>query len=364
MAPPVLFHHPAALGHDTGAHPERAARLVAILRALEARDWLGYELRSSPQVTRTQLEAVHDPAYIDRIERFCAAGGGLLDADTVASTGSWEAALHGAGGATGLVDALLTGEAPGGASLHRPPGHHALADRAMGFCLFNNVAVAARHALDAHGLERVMVVDWDVHHGNGTNDLFHGHPEVLFVSIHQYPWWPGTGGMFDVGSDAGRGFTVNLPVDAGTGDATWTSLVEHVVAPLAQAYRPQLVLLSAGFDAHADDPLSECLVSDDGYAAMAGSLRRAADGLRVPLGLVLEGGYDLRSLARSVVTTLEVLGAEEPPPAPAIEFDAVAQAALERLQETWPGLGEAAAPEPEAEGVPAPEAAPAPEGSG
>jgi acetoin utilization deacetylase AcuC-like enzyme len=338
MGRPVCFYHPSGLGHDTGAHPERPARLSAIVAALEEREWAGYELRASPPVTDTQLEAVHDPAYVERIERFCAAGGGLLDADTIASVGSWEAALHAAGGAAALVDALVTGEAPAGASLHRPPGHHALADRAMGFCLFNNVAVAARHALDAHGLQRVLVLDWDVHHGNGTNDAFHGHHEVLFASIHQYPFWPGTGAADDAGSDDGLGYTVNLPVRARTGDATWTSLVEHVVVPLAREYRPELVLVSAGYDAHADDPLGECRVTDEGFTTMAGSMRRMADELGAPVGMVLEGGYDVASLARGVVATMEVFGAEEAPPEPSIEVDRVAQAALERLRARWPAL--------------------------
>ena len=339
MARAVLFHHPAALGHDPGAHPERPARIAAITAGLEERGWLGYERRTSPEATRTQLEALHDPSYVDAIERLCAAGGGMLDADTIVSEGSWQAAVRAAGGAVALVDALLTGDAEVGASLHRPPGHHALADRAMGFCIFNSVAVAARHALDAHGLERVMVVDWDVHHGNGTNDLFHAHPEVLFVSVHQSPWWPGTGPAQDAGSGPGAGFTVNVPVPGGSGDATWASVLEHVVVPLGRAYRPQLVLLSAGFDAHTDDPLGGCAVTDAGYVAMAGSMRRLADGLGVPLGLVLEGGYDLASLTRSLLATLEVLAAAEAPGEPAgLAADPAAQAAVERLRARWPGL--------------------------
>jgi acetoin utilization deacetylase AcuC-like enzyme len=339
MAPPVLFHHHSSLAHDTGGHPERAARIAAVEEALAARDWLGYEVRTSPEATREQLEAVHAPAYVERIERFCAQGGGMLDLDTVACPGSWGAALHAAGGACALVDALVGGEARTGASLHRPPGHHATVERAMGFCLFNNVAVAARHALDAHGLERVMIVDYDVHHGNGTNDIFHERREVLFASVHEWPLYPGTGPSEDLGSGGGVGFCVNLPLPPGSGDATWTSMLEHVVVPLGRSYAPQLILLSAGFDAHRDDPLATSTVTEAGFAAMTASVRRLAGELGVPLGLVLEGGYDLGALVRSLGAALEVLAAESvPPPDPGLPVDPGAREALLRLRPRWPAL--------------------------
>jgi acetoin utilization deacetylase AcuC-like enzyme len=214
---PVWLEHPSSIRHDTGAHPERAARMVAIDRELSARDWLGFERVTSPAINRALLETVHPEAYVASIERLCAAGGGNLDLDTVVSPDSFEAALHAAGGAVRMVDLLLDGAAPYTFSAHRPPGHHATQSCAMGFCLFNNVAVAARYALDARGLERVMILDWDVHHGNGTNDIFHDSDQVLFVSIHQHPLYPGTGPAGDVGSGRGRGFTVNLPVPPGAG---------------------------------------------------------------------------------------------------------------------------------------------------
>jgi acetoin utilization deacetylase AcuC-like enzyme len=331
MPQAFLLRHPSSREHDTGPHPERAARIVAVEEALEQRGWLGWDVRLSPEIERERLEAVHDPAHVDRIERLCASGGGMIDADTVASRGSWAAALHAAGGAVAMVDALLAGEARRGASLHRPPGHHATQARAMGFCLFNAIAVAAQHALDQHGLERVLILDWDVHHGNGTNDIFHASDRVLFVSIHESPLYPGTGPASDTGSGAGEGFTVNLPVPGGSGDETWCSLVEHAVVPLAGAYRPQLVLVSAGFDAHLDDPLAGCAVTDGGFAAMAGSMRRLADGLDVPLGLVLEGGYELGALARSLVAVLEVVGHEQAPPPPGLAVHPLAARAVERL---------------------------------
>ncbi|WP_154734875.1 histone deacetylase [Conexibacter sp. W3-3-2] len=336
---PVLLRHPSSLEHDTGDHPERAERLRAIDRAVAARPDLGWEARDSPAATDAQLTAVHPPAHVAGIRALSARGGGWIDGDTYCGPQSFAAAAHAAGGACALVDALLGEGRPTGAALHRPPGHHAEVDRAMGFCLFSTVAVAARHARDAHGLERVMVLDWDVHHGNGTEDVFRDSAEVLFVSIHESPLYPGTGPASEIGRGPGEGYTVNLPVPGGSGDAAFTSLVEHVALPLARAYRPQLLLVSAGYDAHADDPLAGCRVSDDGFATMTGSVRRLADELAVPLGLVLEGGYDVAALARCVVGSLEVLGADQAPPAPAIDEHPLAQAARTRLAPHWPALG-------------------------
>jgi acetoin utilization deacetylase AcuC-like enzyme len=356
---PVFLHHPSSLAHKTGAHPERAARIVAIEEELARRDWLGFSRVSSPPVERETLTAVHRERYVELIERACARGGGALDLDTVVSEGSFEAALHSAGGAVRLVDLLLDGAAPTGFSSHRPPGHHAEPGQAMGFCLFNNIAVAARHAVSGRGLERVLILDWDVHHGNGTNDVFRAAREVLFISIHQRGLWPGTGPVTDVGVGDAAGYTVNLPVAAGSGDAVYASLVEHVAVPLARAYQPQLVLLSAGYDAHRDDPLASCSVTDAGFAAMTSSMRRVCAELEVPLGGVLEGGYDLGALARSVVATLEVLGGAPGAFDAAVSGEALSGEALSgealsgealavvpeavearrRLEEWWPGLG-------------------------
>jgi acetoin utilization deacetylase AcuC-like enzyme len=301
----LYLHHPSSLEHDTGAHPERAERIVAVERELAARDWLGYERESAPEVARSRLEAVHPPAYIEAIERFCANGGGMLDVDTVASPGSFHAALHSAGGAVRAVDALLGGEAETAFCALRPPGHHAEPSRAMGFCLFNNVAVAAQHALDVHGIERVLVLDWDVHHGNGTNDIFYASRSVLYASIHQWPLYPGTGALTEVGSGAGEGYTVNLPVHEGSGHEDWVALVQHVVAPLARAFEPGLLLVSAGYDAHRDDPLASCMLSEHTFATLAATMRGLSVELGAPLGFVLEGGYDLDALAASVAATME-----------------------------------------------------------
>jgi acetoin utilization deacetylase AcuC-like enzyme len=338
MAAPLLLHHRSSLEHDTGPHPERPARIAAIERALGERDWLGWDVHPSAAAELEVVHAVHPADYVRGIEELSMAGGGALDADTVVSEHSYRAALHAAGGAAGIVDALM-GDGPRvGASLHRPPGHHALASRAMGFCLFNNVAVAARRARDRWGAERVLILDWDVHHGNGTNDIFHRDPGVLYVSIHESPLYPGTGPASDIGSGPGEGYTVNLPVPAGSGDAAWCSLVEHVVVPLGLEYRPGVVLLSAGFDAHVRDPLAGCRVTRQGYAQMAGSMRGLADELDVPLGVVLEGGYDLEALAESTVATLEVVGAEETEHA-AVTLHPLAAQAAGRLAERWPLVG-------------------------
>ena len=315
--------------------------MVAIERELSARGWLGYERVASPEVDRAALLAVHPQRYVLMLEETAAVGGAQLDPDTVVSEGSFEAAAHAAGGAVDLVDRLLDGTAPTGFSIHRPPGHHAERSRAMGFCLFNSIAVAARHALDTRGLERVMIVDWDVHHGNGTNDIFHDDPQVLFCSIHQSPLYPGTGAARDAGSGPGRGFTVNVPVAPGSGDAEFCSVVEHVAVPLARAWEPQLVLISAGYDAHREDPLADCLVTDAGFAAMAGAVRDVGRELGVPVGAVLEGGYALDALARGVAVTMEALAGSGGPGgdgADPLPMSDVAAAARERLAEFWPAL--------------------------
>ena len=340
MTGSVLLRHPSSLDHDTGSHPESPRRIVAIERALSARDWLGWDVRLSTAATRAQLEEVHPARHVDRLQALSARGGGMVDMDTIVSAGSFEAALYAAGGAVALVEALLDARGAGvGASLHRPPGHHATATHAMGFCLFNNVAIAAQHAIGCCGARRVLILDWDVHHGNGTNDIFGARDDVLFCSIHQSPLYPGTGPATDAGVDAGEGFTVNLPVPGGSGDAVFVSLVEHVVRPLALAYEPDLVLVSAGYDAHADDPLAGCVVTDAGYGAMAASVRATAAELGVPLGIVLEGGYDLGALARSLVLTLETVGAQATPAAPAVDLHPLAIRARERLAGSyWPAF--------------------------
>ena len=332
------LRHDAHLAHDVPGHPERPARIRALEAEMSAHDWFGCERVEAPRADLSLIDAVHTEPHVTALQEMCARGGARIDADTIALEGTWEAALRAAGGAAALIDALLGEGARTGVSAMRPPGHHAEADRAMGFCFFDNVAVAARRARDAHGAERVLILDWDVHHGNGTNDIFHADPGVLFVSIHEYPLYPGTGPASDVGSGAGEGYTVNLPVPGGTGDAGYRSLVEHVTGALIRDWRPQLVLVSAGFDAHVDDPLATCRVSEAGYAGMTASVRRAADAVGAPVGLVLEGGYDLGALSRSMAALMPVLLAEETPADEELAVHPLASRALERLGRFFPGL--------------------------
>jgi acetoin utilization deacetylase AcuC-like enzyme len=306
---PAYFEHPASFEHDTGlGHPERPERIRAIETELDSRGWLGFERREAPAATTEQLLAVHPPEYVDSV-RETAAHGRAFDMDTPSSPGSWEAALRAAGGACALAESLLSGGERIGFSGLRPPGHHAERARAMGFCLLANVSIAARHALDSLGAERVMILDWDVHHGNGTNSIFHESPEVLFVSLHQYPFYPGTGALTDVGSGPGEGYSINLPVPGGSGEAEFCGLVEHVVLPAAREFDPDLVLVSAGYDAHRSDPVGGCALETSSYAELA----RQALTLGKPVGYVLEGGYDLNALAEGVAASMEALVAGEAP---------------------------------------------------
>jgi acetoin utilization deacetylase AcuC-like enzyme len=330
----LYVRHPSSFEHDTGGHPENARRLTAIEEAMSDRDWLGMELVEAPAATREQLERVHSAAHVDSIEAIADRGGGMIDLDTVASAGSWTAALHAAGGALHASERLV---AEGGWAFCalRPPGHHAERDRAMGFCLFNNVAVAAAHAIAELGLERVLVLDWDVHHGNGTESIFYASDQMLYASIHQSPLYPGTGAATDFGAGEGEGYTVNLPVPPGSGSDEFLSLVQAVVVPIARQWKPQLLCISAGYDAHRDDPLANCTLDDAAYGDMAATMRGLAAELGVPVLICLEGGYSLGALARSVVATLDALSGEAEvrtaPPDPAAGY-------RERLARFWPTL--------------------------
>ncbi len=333
MGPPILYRHPSSLEHKTGAHPEAPGRIEAIETELSRHDWLGWEQRDAPAVDLDVLRAVHPDRHVDSVRAMSERGGGAFDADTVASEGSYVAALHAAGGACAMVDALLGGEAPAGFCELRPPGHHAEPARAMGFCLFNNAAVAARHALDALGARRVFILDWDVHHGNGTNDIFHTSQDVLFASIHQSPLYPGTGPLEDSGSESGEGFTINLPVPPGSEEDVWLGLVEHVVAPAAREFEPDLVLVSAGFDAHRADPLAQCRLDASSFAELARHARAIAYAAGVPVGAVLEGGYEVSALAESVVATLSALAEGGEPRS--VEPDSVTERASEQVGRFW-----------------------------
>jgi acetoin utilization deacetylase AcuC-like enzyme len=311
----VYFSHPACLEHDPRVHmpehPDTPERLLEIERALAGHDWLGWERREAPPAVETQLELVHSPRHVQRIRELSLAGGGAIDPDTFVGEPSYRAALHAAGGACEMTRALLAGEGMLGFCGVRPSGHHAEPDRAMGFCLFNNVALAAEFAIRELGARRVFILDWDVHHGNGTAEAFRRRPDVLFASIHQSGIYPGTGPLSDVGSGPGEGYTINLPVPAGSEEELWLSLLEHIVLPAARAFVPDLVLISAGFDAHREDPLAGCRLEAGSFAEMARHVRDLAGTLDVPLGAVLEGGYEPAALAQCVQETLAALSGEE-----------------------------------------------------
>jgi acetoin utilization deacetylase AcuC-like enzyme len=259
----------------------------------------------------------------------------MIDADTYVGETSYRAALHAAGGACAMARALMSGEAALGFCGVRPSGHHAEPDRAMGFCLFDNVAIAAELAIRELGARRVFVLDWDVHHGNGTAEAFRRRPDVLFASIHQSGIYPGTGALGDVGSGPGEGYTINLPVPPGAEEELWLSLLEHIVLPAAAAFDPDLVLVSAGFDAHLLDPLASCRLSADSFARMARHVRALAAAAGAPLGAVLEGGYDVGALAECVRATLAALSDDERPQSAAPEPLLTSRAAAQ-IGRYWP----------------------------
>jgi acetoin utilization deacetylase AcuC-like enzyme len=308
----LYFSHPSGLEHDPRAHmpghPDTPERLLAVERVLADRNWLGWERREAPPAAERELELIHSAGHVEAIRELCTSGGGAIDADTFVGEASYRAALHAAGGACAMTRSLLNGERRIGFSALRPSGHHAERERAMGFCLFDNIAIAAELAIRELGVGRVFIFDWDVHHGNGTAEAFRSRSDVLFVSIHQAGIFPGSGPSGDFGSGEGEGFTINLPVPAGADEELWLSLVEHIVLPVAHSFAPDLVLVSAGFDAHRDDPLANCTLEAESFAQMGCHIRDLAAELGVPLGVVLEGGYEPNALAESVAATLAALG--------------------------------------------------------
>lgn len=304
-----LFDQHRSRGH----HPERPERLLAARRALAAISRAQPATVLPPRdATDAELGRAHAPAYLEALGKL-AGRQAALDADTYVAPASVAAARRAAGGAIALVDALIGGIAPRGVGLLRPPGHHATYDTGMGFCLLNNVAIAARHALSTGSVSRVAIVDWDVHHGNGTQDIFWSEPQVLYVSLHQHPLYPGSGAAEEVGEGEGRGFTVNVPLSAGATDAVYEAAFAEVVIPVLGQFSPELVLVSAGFDAHERDPLGGMCLTERGFASMARALARLADetaGGRI--ALLLEGGYDLPALERSLEASLGALLDREP----------------------------------------------------
>jgi len=302
-----IVYHPIYLKHDPGPHPESPRRLEAIIFHLEQ---TGLKQQLTPieprPATIDEIAMVHHRQHISHIQEISLRGGGWLDPDTIMSADSYEAALYAAGGLIEATAAVINGEVNSAFALVRPPGHHAIFQRAMGFCLFNNIAIAARYALTRY--ERVLIIDFDVHHGNGTQEAFYDNPQAVYISTHQFPHYPGTGSIEEIGSGAARGTTVNIPLPAGSGDPEYRQVFTRIVVPVARRFKPQLILVSAGYDPHWADELAMMEVSTTGFARMVKTIRKLADELcDGRLVLTLEGGYDLTALATSVKATFDVL---------------------------------------------------------
>ncbi|HEX9426645.1 MAG TPA: histone deacetylase [Candidatus Polarisedimenticolia bacterium] len=306
-----VYHEDCALHENGPDHPERPERIRAIRDHLKKVGLLDRLLLIEPELCPLDLiEAVHPRPYIESIREACRRGPVRLDPDTGVVLASWRAALLSAGGAIAACDAVVAGRASTAFVCTRPPGHHAEPQRAMGFCLFNNVAIAARYLQTRHRLARIAIVDWDVHHGNGTQNMFEADDTVFYFSAHQFPYYPGSGARTERGRGRGAGFTLNAPLPAGSGDKTYLRVFSEELAPALDAFRPDALLISAGFDAHERDPLAGMALTDSGYAGLTAILKEAAakhcGGRIISL---LEGGYDLQALGSSVEAHLRGLGA-------------------------------------------------------
>ena len=304
-----LVYDPIYLEHDTGDHVENSRRLVDAMSYLKETG-IKEKLISLPArpALLEELEMIHAPEYISHVNSKAENGGGWLDPDTVMSLKSYEAALYATGGLLVAVEGVMKKEVDNAFAVVRPPGHHAVQSRAMGFCIFNNVAIAAKFALSKFSLKRILIADFDVHHGNGTQDAFYGDPKVLYFSIHQYPFYPGTGWMDETGTGEGEGTTVNFPMAAGWGDEEYLRAFNEVLVPIARRFQPRLILVSAGFDAHWADQLAMMRVTVKGFAQMAMILKElAAELCQGRLVFTLEGGYNLRVVASSTKAVFDVL---------------------------------------------------------
>ncbi len=304
-----FIYDPIYLKHDTGGHVENSSRLVETVALLEKSRLMGKLVAiSSRAATIEEVSLAHSRSHISRVQSYSARGGGWLDGDTYASPASYDVALQAAGGVLNGLDAVMAGEVNHAFALVRPPGHHATADEAMGFCLFNNVAVAAEYAKRKHKLDRILIADFDVHHGNGTQEIFYSDPKVLYFSTHEYPWYPGSGSIQEDGAGEGKGFTINVPLPAYCGDNELLRAYKEILVPMAKRFQPQLILVSAGYDPHWADQLSLMQLTCSGFAGIVSIIKELADELcQGKLLLSLEGGYHLEALSHSIKATLEVL---------------------------------------------------------
>jgi len=297
------------LEHDTGHHVENSQRLEAIISHLNETGLKRQLTSIKPRAASIEeLSLVHREQHISHIREVAQRGGGWLDPDTVASPKSYEAAVYAAGGTMKATEVVMSGEVNSAFALVRPPGHHATPTRAMGFCLFNNIAIATRYALSKYKLERILIIDFDVHHGNGTQETFYDNPQVLYISTHEYPFYPGTGDIEEIGSGAGKGTTLNIPLPAGCGDDEYLQVFEQIIIPAAKRFNPQLIMVSAGYDTHWADGLALMQVSVTGFAQIAKAIKGLADEqCNGHLVLTLEGGYNFTALAASIKATFDML---------------------------------------------------------
>lgn len=309
MAKTGFVYHPIYMEHLTGSwHPERPERLAAILQAIEDSSLKGILSRLTPSpCPREHILAVHTERLVNMVESLCGPDIQHIDADTAVSEKSFEAAVFAAGAGIAAADAIMAGEIDNAFCAVRPPGHHAESDRAMGFCLFNNVAIATRYVQQVHGIEKVLIIDWDVHHGNGTQEIFYEDPTVLYFSSHQYPHYPGTGSMEEGGSGKGETFNVNAPLRAGCGDEEYEQVYTKMLSPVADVFKPDFVMVSAGFDGHHEDPLASMRLTEKGYAWLTRmAVEIARKHCQSRLISMLEGGYG-GALGASVVAHVEAL---------------------------------------------------------
>jgi acetoin utilization deacetylase AcuC-like enzyme len=308
----AIIHHPIFHQHDTGpGHPETPSRYKVVMDALknDAALWSGLREVQAREAPRGDIQAAHSPQLYKQIERVVSEGIGYLDADTIVSMRSLDAAKHAAGAPCQAIDLIMKGEVNNAFVPVRPPGHHATEERAMGFCLFNNVAVAARYAQQHHPeIERVAIIDWDVHHGNGTQGIFYDDPTVYFFSSHQYPWYPGTGTRGEKGTGRGRGYTLNLPLRAATPAVEQKRAFESALEEMSASFSPDLIIISAGFDSHVGDPLGQLLLNDKDFVDMTRAVKQwAASSCQGRLVSCLEGGYNLETLGETVRAHVEEL---------------------------------------------------------
>ena len=311
MPQTAFFHDPIFMKHETGpGHPESPKRLAAIVAGLETAGVMSRLLKLKPEpATLEAIKRIHSQGYIEHIAEMSRRGGHFYEGpDTAGSSATYQAALMAAGAVIGAADCVMRGEAPNAFCAVRPPGHHAEHSEAMGFCFFNNVAIGARHLQARHSIKRIAIVDWDVHHGNGTQHSFYTDPSVLYFSIHQWPHYPGTGRRDEGGQHDGKGCTINVPVAAGSTDKDFLDALSNTLRPAIDRFRPEFMLISAGFDAHADDPLSRTMVSTTGFGEMTREvMRMASTHCKGRIVSVLEGGYNLDALSDSVRAHLEAL---------------------------------------------------------